>query len=214
MPISDLEINKIRAAILDFQSILINPSETNETACKVYRNFIGKTFPQKAMTTEFILAGKAMLFSFFGSHERTDCPEITDAVIDLKYKAALLELRDELRDPYAPLSLSKDKGKRLKFCHFLEEVLDHISTSEKPSNQNEDREKRHNDKPSNNRMADILATIRAAGFPIQREEIIKKMRLKNGGGSLGRNLSWMVKSKILKNHPNLGYWFADEDIPK
>ncbi|HJZ53532.1 MAG TPA: hypothetical protein VKE74_01155, partial [Gemmataceae bacterium] len=67
--------------------------------------------------------------------------------------------------------------------------------------------------PARDRQNDILATIRNAGSPQTRPELIKAMRLKSEG-KLGAHLAWMVKNKILINIPRQGYWPAGEPVPE
>jgi len=68
-------------------------------------------------------------------------------------------------------------------------------------------------KPGRDRQDDILATIRAAGTPLTRPEIMEAMRLKTEG-KLGANLAWMVTNDILISVPQRGYWPAQEVVPE
>lgn len=75
------------------------------------------------------------------------------------------------------------------------------------------RKKRDQDKPSQDRQNDILATIRGAEVPLTRPELITAMKLKKPG-KIGANLAWMVSNHILINIPSRGYWPADEKVPE
>jgi hypothetical protein len=76
-----------------------------------------------------------------------------------------------------------------------------------------DRSRRDPNKPSRDRQDDILATIRDAGMPLTRPELINAMKLKSEG-KLGANLAWMVANGILINIPQRGYWPADDPVPE
>jgi len=72
---------------------------------------------------------------------------------------------------------------------------------------------RDSNKPGRDRQDDILATIRSAGTPLMRPELIEAMKLKTEG-KLGANLAWMVKNNFLVNIPQRGYWPVGELVPK
>lgn len=66
-------------------------------------------------------------------------------------------------------------------------------------------------RPSDDRTADIIAAIRAAGVPLTRPELVRAMRLK-AEGKLGAQLAWLVRHGILINIPGRGYWPAADPI--
>lgn len=72
--------------------------------------------------------------------------------------------------------------------------------------------RRHPDQPSRDRQQDILASIRDAGTPLTRPEIVEAMKL-SSEGKLGHHLAWMTKNKLLVNIPSRGYWPSDQPIP-
>jgi hypothetical protein len=67
--------------------------------------------------------------------------------------------------------------------------------------------------PSQDRQDDILSAIRSEETPLTRPDLVRVMRLKSEG-SLGRQLAWMVKNKVLVKIPRRGYWPADCPIPE
>jgi len=81
------------------------------------------------------------------------------------------------------------------------------------SKRSADRPPRDPNQPGKDRHDDILATIREAGTPLTRPELIAQMKLKTEG-KLGANLAWMVSNGILVNIPQRGYWPADDAVPE
>lgn len=133
MPLSLLDMPAVRAAVSDLHRILEDPTPTNEVARRAFRwstgrSTLGEQDPTGKTASALVGAGVEWVMFHFGDHTRDQCPEITDSQLDLKTKAALLELRGELLSPFASHSLATDAGVRVRFLMFLAGVLARIAS--------------------------------------------------------------------------------------
>jgi hypothetical protein len=133
------------------------------------------------------------------------CAELLE--IDRRVKEEAPEVLGEVPMPalvYGTVSTPPTEAETVTFAERMRRALGlmlaRASAPEKP--------RADPGQPSEDRQDDIIATIRAAGVPLTREELIDKMRLPRKGGKIGHHLAWMTKNEKLQQIKGRGYWPA------